>query len=165
MLGIRFDISIAGKFSIPHYVIIRQSPPTKSSESHRLEIFQHTVPAFLPLKRLEHSYLNSNLKLFVSKVRASLVQYNTRKHTFENGSSGDKLRGVRLVEANPAFSMVKLALLDKSKRELLLECSEDEVVSAKIVNSVQEKADLPLLEAMRGGIIDLPKRLQLFFKN
>lgn len=175
MLGIRFDVPSSNSvYSVPHYVIIKQAPSSKGYiNTKRMEVFQHTIPPFLPLERLARTFLNSNLKVFVRKLRACLVYYTTRRDIFEGKG---RLLGVEVIDSNRAFSQIRLVLLrrnanqeeyeDEVEKEIVLECSEDTVVSAKLVDSgVQGKHDLPILETMKGPIIGLPVRLRSFFRQ
>ena len=140
MLGIRFDVSVAGQYSIPHYIIIRQKPaykpapgpPSKGGpittndneieiieqhDLHELEIFQHTIPAFLPVADLARAHLNTDLRQFAARVRASLVAHALRRHVFAHqlvatGGAGAPApllgRRVAVVESNQEYTRVRL---------------------------------------------------------
>lgn len=202
LLGIRFDISLAGQFSVPHYVIIRLAPrkspfssPLRQKQQQNLygepghgpalEIFQHTVPAFLPLHALAQLYLNTNLKVFVRRVRSCLVLYAIRAHVFSSSSShtsplllvpGSPVAQVQTVD--PAFLSVRLEM--QTGQEVVLDCAEDKVVRARILPRkgsssagsggamamamvVQSQADWEMMEVMRGGIWGLPGRLAEYY--
>lgn len=202
MLGIRYDIphsspssspSAAG-FAVPHYILIRQAPPSKSSPASLdgsssgqvLEIFTHTIPAFIPLQKLAKRYLNTNLKLFARAVRTCLVLFAMRARTFRGLVSktqqhpGGPVGVVRRVEANSAYTSVRLffntgtSSADSAaeeeqeegsdEKEVLLECSEDTVVYARLVNAGQRRPDrdLPLVMALKGSIEGLKERLMQY---
>jgi hypothetical protein len=218
MLGIRFDISVAGQYSIPHYIIIRQKPAYKPApgppnkggtiatidndneieileqhDLHELEIFQHTIPAFLPVADLAREHLNTNLRQFAARVRASLVAHALRQHIFSHqllqpGGARAPLplgRRVTVLESNQEYTRVRLAVQPKQRRrghtnsnsdredagtrEVQLDCLEDHVVAAKFSDSTSgggrplELRDLPLLEAFQGPVVDLPARLLAYY--
>ncbi|KAF5092897.1 hypothetical protein D0Z00_004355 [Geotrichum galactomycetum] len=188
MLGIRFDVSVAGQYSIPHYIIIRQKPAYKPvpevnkagtidhdieilqhHDLHELEIFQHTIPAFLPVQDLAREYLNTNLRQFAASVRARLVAHGLRQHVFaqqlshpagSGGGGGPPLallgRRVTVVESNLEYTRVRLAVQPPPRRrtnnssssgheateprEVQLDCVEDHVVCAKVSDSTNAGA-------------------------
>lgn len=213
MLGIRFDVSVAGQYSIPHYIIIRQKPaykpapgpPSKGGpittndneieiieqhDLHELEIFQHTIPAFLPVADLARAHLNTDLRQFAARVRASLVAHALRRHVFAHqlvatGGAGAPApllgRRVAVVESNQEYTRVRLAVQptprrrrasgreDPETREVQLDCLDDRVIAAKFSDSANgggrplEARDLPLLEAFQGPVVDLPARLLAYY--
>ncbi len=57
MLGIRIETFSKGKYTAPHYVIIRKDM------KDRWEIFKHTVPVYIPIKAISDEYLNRDLKV------------------------------------------------------------------------------------------------------
>lgn len=186
MLGIRFDVSVAGQYSIPHYIIIRQKPaykptpaavPTKGGaiafddeieilEQHDLikdlEIFQHTIPAFLPVMDLAHEYLNTNLRRFAMRVRACLVAHALRQHVFTHqlsaptslsSSSSSPLlhRMVKVVEYNQEYTRLRVSARLRRKRagssqenerfrELQIDCVDDQVVTAKLLSTTSSSS-------------------------
>lgn len=91
MLGIRFDVSTAGKFVRPYYVMLNKPWP----KSELLRVHRHTLPPCIPLATLAERYLpngkgsvamsaNENgakrqdLRLFVRALRREIVGYHNR---------------------------------------------------------------------------------------
>lgn len=211
MLGIRFDVSVAGQYSIPHYIIIRQKPaykPTPAApakggtttiafddeieilEQHDLkdlEIFQHTIPAFLPVMDLAHEYLNTNLRRFAMRVRACLVAHALRQHVFAHQLSAQPPtssllhRMVKVLDYNQEYTRLRLSARLRRKRagsnqenepprEIQIDCVDDQVVTAKLVSTTgssgnwpAESRDLPLLEAFQGSVGKLTARLLAYY--
>ncbi|VVT54169.1 uncharacterized protein SAPINGB_P003941 [Magnusiomyces paraingens] len=86
-LGLRFDFCVdppAGADHLrPHYVILREAGGTNFSSNPTLEVYRHSMPAFVPVERLAHRHLNTNASVFARKLREYLVLYNTRRQYFE----------------------------------------------------------------------------------
>ena len=104
LLGIRFDhCSRLGTFDNPFYILLRRLEP----DGDDWRIHRHTIPAFIPLARLEHEYLPLNqddadggdsedeltvgdapnkkrgLHAFVRKVRYELTSWTLRREAIE----------------------------------------------------------------------------------
>ncbi|RHZ44392.1 uncharacterized protein CDV56_103260 [Aspergillus thermomutatus] len=55
LLGVRIDIcGRNGRFTKPYYVLLRRAG---TGEERRLQVHRHTIPAFIPIEKLERVYL------------------------------------------------------------------------------------------------------------
>jgi central kinetochore subunit Mal2/MCM21 len=114
LLGVRIDICVRnGRFTKPYYILLRKvRVPAEDAEKDpadiRLKVHRHTIPAFIPVERLERILLSGhprgpgdgdengddsieqlkkkptspvrkqNLQLFVREVRRQLVAWHMR---------------------------------------------------------------------------------------
>ncbi|KAL4924546.1 uncharacterized protein BDV17DRAFT_208761 [Aspergillus undulatus] len=107
LLGVRIDICVRnGRFTKPYYLLLRKVRVDAAGEGQaktHLRIHRHTIPAFIPVERLERIFLSSppripsdsddsvdqlkkpkypaskqNLQGFVREIRRQLVAWHTR---------------------------------------------------------------------------------------
>ncbi|OJJ00542.1 hypothetical protein ASPVEDRAFT_82106 [Aspergillus versicolor CBS 583.65] len=61
LLGVRIDVCVRnGRFTKPYYLLLRKTRPEADEEGQdtiRLKIHRHTIPAFIPVERLERIFL------------------------------------------------------------------------------------------------------------
>jgi hypothetical protein len=143
--GIRIELFSNTQFLSPHYMILRKN--TKGL----LEVYRHTIPAFIPLAKYQQDYLNVNMRLFVKKVRGDLMRILEKQTIFM-----EKLPHVKNVEVDPAFRLIKLHLDSEGTAYLI--CSEDHVKRAVVKNHPHEHEWERLL---LGPIDQLKSRLEL----
>lgn len=91
MLGVRIDVSTAGKFIRPYYIMLNKP----WSGSNLLRVHRHTIPAGIPLSSLAQRYLpngkgaiamgekglggkRQDLTRFVRALRRQIVGYHNR---------------------------------------------------------------------------------------
>ncbi|KKK25608.1 hypothetical protein AOCH_003887, partial [Aspergillus ochraceoroseus] len=108
LLGVRIDIGVrSGRFSKPYYLLLRRVrvDAAGKQERTRVRVHRHTIPAFIPVERLERVFLpvpvsvqgdegegerlnetkkksssarGQDLRGFVREVRRQLVAWHTR---------------------------------------------------------------------------------------
>ncbi|KAL1988658.1 hypothetical protein VTN96DRAFT_8358 [Rasamsonia emersonii] len=115
LLGVRIDVCTRdGKFAKPYYVLLRRE---KGGDAKRLAVHRHTIPAFIPIEKLEKRYLprssrqdvvdggdnealkpektkKQDLPAFVRHLRRELVAWHLRRDSIRwlrerLGFSGD----------------------------------------------------------------------------
>ncbi|KAA8915206.1 hypothetical protein TRICI_002563 [Trichomonascus ciferrii] len=143
--GIRIELFSNAQFLSPHYMILRKN--TKGL----LEVYRHTIPAFIPLAKYQQDYLNVNMRLFVKKVRGDLMRILEKQTIFM-----EKLPHVKNVEVDPAFRLIKLHLDTEGTAYLI--CSDDYVKRAVVKDHPREQDWERLL---LGPIDQLKSRLEL----
>lgn len=61
LLGVRIDVCVRnGRFTKPYYILLRKTraePEKEGQSTIRLRIHRHTIPAFIPVERLERIFL------------------------------------------------------------------------------------------------------------
>jgi central kinetochore subunit Mal2/MCM21 len=100
ILGIRIEVSSAGKYSRPHYIMLNK--PWKGTQL--LRIHRHTVPPCIPLQALADRYLpapsvsgdvvkskKQDLRKFVRALRREIVGYQNRTSTIKSLRKSFKL--------------------------------------------------------------------------
>ncbi|CAN6653668.1 hypothetical protein TRVA0_026S01926 [Trichomonascus vanleenenianus] len=142
--GIRFEVFARRSFRTPHYVILK-----KEDKGGRLDIHQHTIPAFIPLGTYKYKYLNGDIQLFAESVYRDLNRLERRRAALES------LKGITSVGFDPAVRIVRIGLGDD---EVQLVCSDTEVVSV-------DGAEGPLLHAILGSLDGLPERMALYLNR
>ncbi|KAI9374080.1 Cenp-O kinetochore centromere component-domain-containing protein [Aspergillus egyptiacus] len=107
LLGVRIDICIRnGRFTKPYYLLLRKVRTSERDQgADRVRVHRHTIPAFIPVERLERIFLpdsppestdvetqaeplqkkklnapmrKQNLSAFVREIRRQLVAWHTR---------------------------------------------------------------------------------------
>jgi hypothetical protein len=145
-IGLRFEMFMNRSFQIPHYILLRKLAKTGS-----LALYKHTIPPYVPLKKLAQQYLDSNLLVFVRRVRTALFEH-TRKS--ELVTQNRCLKYVKSIETDPSMALWKLDLEDG--RLVYLVCTE-EVEKAIIYDNGQPRWENRLL----GPLASLASRLEL----
>ncbi|KAI1001248.1 hypothetical protein K3495_g6950 [Podosphaera aphanis] len=100
LLGLRFDVSIRGKFIRPYYVIL--NTPWEGQQKSSLKIHKHTLPPAIPVSHLANKYLpqdqnpmsmetrtNHNISRhsllrFARALRHTIVAYHNRLVALQN---------------------------------------------------------------------------------
>jgi len=136
-LGIRFETMQegttprrtrlrAGKFELPHYVILRKS----IDEDAEYVLHRHTIPSFIPLEGLCEEFLGhgvQGLQQFALTLHRHLILLSSRTAVVSRLKS---LPGVQEVKADEAVRLVevvtskwtaKIVLLDNGERCVVLD--------------------------------------------
>ncbi|KAL4873575.1 Cenp-O kinetochore centromere component-domain-containing protein [Aspergillus spectabilis] len=66
LLGVRIDICVRnGRFTKPYYILLRKLQTDKDDQDKvRVKIHRHTIPAFIPVDRLECIFLPDSSRVF-----------------------------------------------------------------------------------------------------
>lgn len=136
VIGLRFDIYTANRFSTPHYVIVRKEQPLKAGTegSPVWRIFKHTIPVFVPIRQYESEFLSLNdLVGFVKHVRLYFVRLQYKHEKF------DQLKGFGYrIEKDLQCRRV---VLEKPK-ELIIEVmnTEDSIEDCRVILNMYDKS-------------------------
>lgn len=146
--GIRIELFSNGHFLSPHYMIIRKNL------KGLLEVYRHTIPAFIPLAKYQQDYLNVNMRLFVKKIRQALMNNLEKQNMFL-----ENLTHVKNVEVDPDFRLVKLHLDPKGIAYLV--CDNDQIKRAVVKDySDDNQKEENLERLLLGPLNQLNERLE-----
>jgi Cenp-O kinetochore centromere component len=158
-LGIRFETMqdgkfpldsklTAGKFELPHYVILKKS----FDEDSEYVLHRHTIPSFIPLTGICEEFLGrggAGLEQFALSLHRHLILLSNRMAIVTRLKT---LRGIEEVKADEAVRLVelvtpvwtaKIVLLDKGERCVVINNNSERVqdVEKAILSTSDSETD------------------------
>ncbi|ODQ56097.1 hypothetical protein SAICODRAFT_28377 [Saitoella complicata NRRL Y-17804] len=106
LIGLRIEVFTQAKFTAPHYLILRPTS-TSTSASLSLEVYKHTVPAFIPLAALAKRWLNHDLSIFARELRGQILAHALRESAIRSLEGAE---GVNELRTDAASSLVQFRL-------------------------------------------------------
>jgi hypothetical protein len=141
--------SNAGKFELPHYVILRKA----MEEDETFVLHRHTIPSFIPLVDLCDEFLGRGvvgLEEFVLSLHRHLILLSdrtaivTRLKTLQGIETVRSDEAVRLIEIVTTQWIAKIVLLDKGERCVVLNHNNQRMQS--IEKRILENAEMDLVQ-------------------
>ena len=141
VLGLRFDVFSALElgFVRPYYILLNAVERTPGGEK-RLRVHKHTIPVFVPLRKLEARYLpvsdgEQDLVRLAREVRRELVSFHKRRDAVERvkrdaENTGDETGISEVREVDPSSREFEIGFMDESVAKVRID------VDGAIVNAV-----------------------------
>jgi Mg2+ and Co2+ transporter CorA len=140
----------AGKFELPHYVILRRS----MEEGQEYALHRHTIPSFIPLLDLCDEFLGrgvAGLEELCLSVHRHLILLSNRTAVVARLKALQAVEAVRaddavrLVEVVTSRWIAKLVLLDKGERCVVVNQHNDQRMQ-NIEKQILENPEADLVE-------------------
>jgi len=156
-VGLRLDTFFGGEFQERYYVIL-----SYDAGKSKMFVYRHTVPFFIPLKKIEEQYLNTNLRQFVDVLHNHLMAFVNRRGYIENLHK-NVIEGLIVGQSNLSYDYlnIKYKMSDDLGFERILDVNLDYGDSDK---SLPTGVEVNLIK-QNTNTIERKEKFEPFFKE